>query len=151
MPLPFVAVRGALGMLRLARMASRMTRGPSARGVLRGAAEMQRTLQRIAANVPEQAEDALEEAAEDILQEAQARVPIDTGELHDSGGVQVTNDRHRTRVEIFFTAPHAPYVHEDLEADHPTGEAKFLESAMNEAESDLLNKVGKSINLKEAL
>lgn len=64
--------------------------------------------------------------AERILKDAQARVPVDEGELRDSGRVQVDGDE----VTVTFTADHAIPVHEDLEAHHNDGEAKYLERAL---------------------
>jgi uncharacterized protein YyaL (SSP411 family) len=72
-------------------------------------------------------EEGLHKAAEAVLEAAQERVPVDTGELRSSGRVQVLDDGEAA---VVFTADHAITVHEDLEAFHPEGEAKFLERAL---------------------
>lgn len=62
-----------------------------------------------------------------------SRTPVDTGDLLDSRYVE---DAHfvgdEVRANMGYTAPHALFVHEDLEAHHPNGQAKFQESAMND-------------------
>ena len=76
-------------------------------------------------------------------QEAWARsmdlVPVDTGALKasgrlhpESGGVYGTGNR--VFVEISYGSTAASYaipVHENLEANHPVGQAKYLEAALN--------------------
>lgn len=60
------------------------------------------------------------------------RTPLETGALRASSFVRVAD---RNAVEIVFGGPGAPYaiyVHENLNARHPVGQAKFLESAVQE-------------------
>lgn len=58
-----------------------------------------------------------------ILTEAVALCPIETGNLRKSGTLLVGKDY----IIIYFSAPYATYVHENLNAMHITGRAKFLE------------------------
>ncbi len=48
--------------------------------------------------------------AELVLQEAQAIVPVDTGELRDSGSVVMEEGDKRVTGHIVFSAPHAAFV-----------------------------------------
>jgi len=45
-----------------------------------------------------------------ILALAQERVPVDSGELRDSGSVTATEDGKTVYVSVDFTARHAPFV-----------------------------------------
>jgi len=74
----------------------------------------------------------LQEAMEIVATEADNLVPIDTGTLHDSQEIR--------EGVIAYTAPYATFVHEDLIARHPQGEAKFLEKAWSNKRSDFMKK-----------
>ena len=67
--------------------------------------------------------------AKEILRVAQERAPVLSGTLRDSGRVVET----ATGARVEFTAPYAAAVHEDMDARHAHGEAKFLQSARFEA------------------
>jgi hypothetical protein len=43
----------------------------------------------------------------------------------------------KKRTTVMYTAPHATFVHENLEAHHDNGEAKFLENATKAHRSDM--------------
>lgn len=49
------------------------------------------------------------------------------------------------RVEIGHTAEYAVYVHEDMEATHKIGEAKFLQHALEELEDVILSDVAMEV------
>ena len=72
------------------------------------------------------------EAMEIVAEEADKLVPVDTGTLKNSQ--EITDD------SIIYTANYAIFVHEDLEAYHPHGEAKFLEKAWRNKRSDFMKK-----------
>lgn len=69
----------------------------------------------------------LAQAADELLARSQERVPVDTGELRDSGATDVTSTPSGSTATIGYAAPHAVEVHEDLTAVRRSGEAKFLE------------------------
>lgn len=83
--------------------------------------------------------DALIEGMEEAYQKPELRemkrlVPVDTGELHDSGHyIQPRREGDSIIGGFVFDAPHAMAVHEDLEAFHPRGEAKYMESVLNQS------------------
>lgn len=69
-----------------------------------------------------------------IQREAQIRTPVRYGNLRASAYTRKAPDNPEA-VEVGFTASYALYVHENLEAHHTVGEAKFLEHAV-EAKKD---------------
>lgn len=73
---------------------------------------------------------ALDEAAA-IIEEAQRRVPVDTGALRHSafiGKVKRTGDD--AQVDFGFLAPYAKIQHDNESYNHKIGEAKYLEKAI---------------------
>jgi hypothetical protein len=102
-------------------------------------------LGRIPQAVKEACTQTLEQAAEEIMTRAKELCPVDTGALRASGHVQApVDDAGGVSVELGFggpAAPYAVYVHENLDAHHTVGQAKFLEDPLmqdvNEIQSDL--------------
>lgn len=96
----------------------------------------------------------LEEMKIELL-EAQRRTPVLTGALRDSGKVdlpQVSDQTISCQITFGTTEPsskYAIYVHEDLEAIHPTGQAKFLESVILESAPYMAQRVGRRIDLSK--
>ena len=71
-------------------------------------------------------------AANVIVAESKRRVPVDTGYLKGSHYIEMLSNRNGMPIaEIGCTAEYAIYVHENLEANHPHGKAKYLEDPMN--------------------
>lgn len=95
---------------------------------LEGFDEVLNNLNEIDNNVEARGMEQLEAAAEVILTRAQQLTPVDTGRLRASGYTK----RRGTKVEIGFKAPYSLYVHERTDLHHTNGQAKFLETAMNE-------------------
>ena len=120
---------------------------------IEGIDEMNRTFRRIAANVPGQAEQALMAEAEIFAEQARERVPVDEGDLRDSIHVEgPTRSGREISVEIVAGGPSAPHgviVHEDMEAQHATGEAKFLERPVFEGSRSLLRQLGNRFDLRK--
>lgn len=74
---------------------------------------------------------ALYKQAQLTLTKAIGYTPVDTGALRNSGFVKIEG----TDIIIGFggpAAPYATYVHEILTNQHPVGQAKFLERAVQE-------------------
>lgn len=97
---------------------------------------------------------ALYQEAQIELTEIKKRTPVDTGALRAS---EVLHDpvRDGRRIYVTITAggPSAPYafvVHEDLEAFHKTGQAKYIESVLEESASYLGDRIAKRIDLNQA-
>ena len=75
------------------------------------------------------------EAGLQVQRVAQERTPVDTGNLKNSAYTRKVSD---DAVEVGFSAAYAVYVHENLEAHHPTGQAQFLESALRDNRDAIL-------------
>ena len=104
-------------------------------------------LQQIGRNVPTIVGRALRAEAEIEMTEAKRRVPVLTGTLRASGTVTGPAKGEIT-VRLSFGGPAAPYalyVHENEEAWHRSGQAKYLESVILESAPHLGNRVAKRI------
>lgn len=84
--------------------------------------------------------------------EVKKRTPVDKGNLRNS--IQVVGPiREGTKITVWITAgagPSADYaaaVHEDLEAVHKVGQAKYLESVLHEAKAYIAERVAKRVKL----
>jgi hypothetical protein len=112
-------------------------------------------LRRIHDGLPEEMARALKEEAKIELAEAIRRTPKDTGDLRKSGRLsEVKNSNRTSSIEIKFggdLAPYAVYVHEDLEAHHPVGQAKFLESVLLESRPHMAKRLAARIKLQRLL
>ncbi len=94
---------------------------------------------------------ALYQQANRIFIDSQAQVPIDTGALRASGFVTKPYVVGTTAtVQISYggaAAPYAVIVHEDLEANHTVGKAKFLEDPLTQAIPNLTKNVADSVEV----
>ena len=52
---------------------------------------------------------------------------------------------------VVYDAPHSVYVHEDLEAFHPNGQAKYLEQPARELHSEMVETINRSVRAKNGL
>jgi hypothetical protein len=115
-------------------MAAKMSAGG---GVVRGLEKLNANLSKVFKDKLDAAIMALEAEAEIEMTEAKRRTPVDTGALRASGHVKPARRNGRDiTVELDFGGPSAPYavfVHEDMEAFHRVGQAKFLESVLVES------------------
>ena len=102
-----------------------------------GFAEFTRLLRTLGIKAPIAAGGALYREAERIMTAAKSRTPVDTGALRASGAVsQPDMTTNGVTVEMGFgntSVNYAVVVHERLDVFHPTGEAKYLEKAVDEA------------------
>lgn len=75
-----------------------------------------------------------------VEEESIVRTPVDTGNLRGSFYKTLLSFRgDKIAGEIGNTAEYALYVHEDLDAAHTVGEAKFLENVLIEKSKTILN------------
>ena len=86
----------------------------------------------------------------DVMNDSVRRTPVDTGALRGSRYVTMpVHSGKGMQVEYGYGGPAKKYavkVHEDLNAFHPVGEAKFLESAIDEHRPEALRKLGEYFN-----
>jgi len=85
-------------------------------------------------------------------EEMERRTPVDKGDL--IAAYETSDPVYRgddITVAISNTDPKAVFVHEDLEAFHSRGQAKFMESVMNESESHMAGRVAKRVNIEDLI
>lgn len=87
--------------------------------------------------------DAQTEEGERILSLSQQNVPIESGELHDSGTVTTEKSGDTTTTTIEFDADHAIYVHEI-----PRGEGyKFLDKSLTDESGQVVENIARKIKV----
>ncbi len=122
--------------------------------VMAGAEALKARLLSLAQSIPQQVAAALYQEAEIEMTEAKARTPVDTGTLRDSGHVNLPQlVGGEVSVTMGFggaASAYAVIVHEDLEAIHTSGQAKFLESVLQESAPYLAERIAKRIDLHAA-
>lgn len=95
------------------------------------------------------AASALFKEGERIMAKAKPLTPVLTGVLRETGHVQLPVIEGDKISDTFGfggpAAPYAVYVHENLEAHHLVGQAKFLEQPMLELESGRMNRIAQDI------
>ncbi len=82
-----------------------------------------------------------------VQREAQKRVPVDTGNLKGSARTD-TLSKAPPAVAVSFGAAYAIFVHENMEANHPVGEAKFLENAVRDLKDEIVDTVRQFAKVK---
>ena len=126
---------------------------------MKGLQGMLDTLKRLADKFPDYVGAALYQEAQIEMTEAKRRTPVDTGRLRASGRVALpVREGRRISVTLSFggaAAPYAIYVHENLEANHASppfggGQAKFLESTINESAPYMLARIARRVDLNKA-
>jgi len=118
---------------------------------IHGADSVNRRLTELLNSVPQKVAAALYAEASNILTEAQKRTPVEFGTLRASGHVVgPTTEGGNVSVIIAFggpAAPYAVYVHENMEAHHNVGQAKYLESVIVESSPKLAARVAARVKL----
>lgn len=100
------------------------------------------SLARIEDRIRPAAAAGLKKAADGVLRDSNALAPRDTGDLVASGKV-VTDD---LRADISYTSKHAVPQHEKTQYRHPGGgQAKFLQTALDDNRDQILNAVAAHI------
>jgi hypothetical protein len=114
---------------------------------IKGLRDLTRNLQRVGRDLVASAGPALYEEAQVEKLESMRRTPVDTGALRASHDVSQPQTQGRdVSVTISVGGPSAPYaevVHENMEALHATGQAKFLESTVREAVPHLAARIAR--------
>jgi bacteriophage HK97-gp10 putative tail-component len=122
---------------------------------LKGGDELRAKLLRMAERFPEDVARALYAEGSIELAEMKQRTPVETGALRASLAIHKPEIQGRD-ITVRITAggpaaPYALYVHENLEADHPVGQAKYMESVINESHSSWTARLAKRLDLKKLL
>lgn len=104
-------------------------------------AEVEKRFNRLVAQISGVTDTALLEVMSTILTRAIPKTPIVTGRLRNSGYTAVAKKGNRVQAEVGFGLNGDPdytiFVHELIEANHPVGQAKFLQAAVEETEGDV--------------
>ena len=129
----------------------------------KGMTELSQNLRALSREMPSEVAAALYKEAQIEMTEAKKRTPVDTGALRNSGRVEkpkVTEGEISVRMAfgglsggagtggqgVFRDTSHyAIHVHENLDAFHKVGQAKYLESVLNESGKYLPARVGNRI------
>ena len=82
-----------------------------------------------------------------IKERSMKKTPVDEGNLQASHYIKMRGDKNQPLAKIGCTAKYAIYVHENLEARHTNGEAKFLENAIKESEREVLTIIRNNIEI----
>lgn len=118
--------------------------------VLTGLDALLQRLQRVGGNLPAVVGPALYREGEAIMTAAKRRTPFKTGALRASGTVLPPEQQGSSVVvTLGFGGPavnYAVFVHENLSAIHPSGEAKFLERPVDEARAGLEQRLGAALS-----
>lgn len=118
-----------------------------------GFSQLAHRLLAVADKVPNAAGAALYAEAEIEMKEAKRRTPVATGALRASGYVDQPNiSRGDINVILGFGGAARAYaieVHENLEAWHRVGQAKYLESVLWESEPHMLKRVARRLNIED--
>jgi hypothetical protein len=121
----------------------------TARFTMQGTQTLVTRLQEMGRRGQRVVERAVYEFGETEMREMKRRVPVDTGTLKNSGFVlKPVRDGMNVRLELGFGGQadaYAIYVHEDLEAFHKVGEAKFVESVLNESAPHFAARVARAM------
>lgn len=110
-------------------------------------------MNRVSREFPGRVERALRRQAEIELLESKRRVPVDTGALRASGQVVGPEKQGRKfNVDITYGGQAESYaliVHEDLDAFHRVGQAKYLSSVLDESAPHMAERLAADINIEE--
>ncbi len=104
---------------------------------------------------PDEFGNALFQEAKIEEREIKERTPVKTGALR--GSIKLSGPHRRGRriwVVVEAGGPSAPYgffVHEDLEAFHSQGEAKFISGPLRESSRFMADRIAKRITFNKAL
>jgi hypothetical protein len=99
----------------------------------------------ISAGIQRGAVDGLNRGAEYLLGASVARVPVDTSNLRGSGAVTPASGSDLVSAVSYNAPGYDVIVHEDLEAHHETGGAKYLEGPATEEAEVIMAIIARSI------
>lgn len=113
--------------------------------------ELMRNLRSLRTKGPSEAARALYVETEIEATECKRVTPVDTGNLRDTvmavGPYEEGNKIFTLVVAGGPAAPYALYVHEDLDAFHSVGQAKYIEQPLFQSAPFMAERVARRINL----
>jgi len=99
---------------------------------LEGFVELDNKFKKSISEISDVIQDALLDCGNDLQQKSVDITPVDTGALRASAFTEADRQGKNPSVIVGFEEEYAIYVHENLEAHHPVGQAKFLEQPLQE-------------------
>lgn len=125
-------------------------------GEISGTKQVNQRLQDFADRFPDVASQALYDQMHEVVEpEVYDATPERTGALRNSIRTQSSQQRGRiikcSIVAGGDDAPYALYVHEDLDAFHEVGDAKFIERPLNRAASSFLPQLAARLTVGKVL
>jgi hypothetical protein len=127
---------------------------------MKGVSEMVATLKKIGEQFPDRVGAALYREAQIEMTESKRRCPVDItkdaphpGQLRASGFVHEP-ERSGRNISVTMSyggaaIDYAVPVHENLDAHHPVGQAKYLESVLDESRSNMAARIAARIDLNK--
>lgn len=116
---------------------------------------MRRRLDNLKKRFPDAQVRALYQEAQVEMTESKKRVPVDTGTLRSSGHVvKPATVGNRTTVDLVYGGAAEEYaiiVHEDLDAFHKVGQAKYLESVLMESAPHMTKRIAARVKFNEEM
>ena len=109
--------------------------------------EFNKRLVKAVAKMKKGARNGIKLGAALIKAESQRRTPVDTGNLKAGHYTTFQTNGGLISAEVGTTAEYAIYVHEDLEANHKVGEAKFLENAIEAKRNEVAKVIKNQLSL----
>lgn len=111
---------------------------------------IRKKIQQVSKDLPNIMSAAVRQEAEIEATESKRRTPVDLGNLRASihvEGPEILPNGNVTAAIVAGgpAAPYAVYVHEDLNAYHKTGQAKFIESTLKESAPFLPARIAKRL------
>ena len=110
---------------------------------------LRRKIAQLQREMPKEVERAVRMEAEVEATESKRRTPVDTGALrasiHVEGPVMEGKAIGAAIVAGGVAAPYALAVHEDMDAYHAVGQAKFIESTLKESAPFLPQRIAKRL------
>jgi hypothetical protein len=111
---------------------------------------VRRKIQQLQRSMPDMIKAAMKQEAEIEATESKRRTPVDLGNLRASIHVEGPEIDSGGNVSAAIVAggpaaPYALFVHEDLEAYHKVGQAKFIESTLKESAPFLPARIAKRL------
>ncbi len=116
---------------------------------VKGTDQVMKRFQFLITDCPEEVKQALKIEAELMMTDCKKETPVDTGRLRESGFVEEpVNVNGDITVTLGFggaAKSYATYVHENLEATHIVGNAKFLENPVKRRLPNLVQRISSRV------
>lgn len=111
-----------------------------------GLEQVEANIQRIIKENWKDAKKALIQEGNIILNDSVKQTPVEFGDLRRSGTVEEVKDTKKEyEIAIGFNTTYAAAVHENLNAHHDVGTAKYLEDPLMARIDDILKNVAKRV------